>query len=260
MSAAARGLERLSAADMRRDLRPLLTGDSILSQCAQAFTQALRDLSDAQVDALLKEQPVATGDLLRDGLRQLRSATNQPVFEAMAPTLDVWWEQGLKQHVAAALQEQLIDRAQAFRDGLKTYQNSLMGKAEAARLFNQAAERGHPGAQYFLGMMHEKGEGVPKDRTLALSYYTQSATNGYDEAAMTLGNLYNDGIGVKQDYAEAFVWFSVAAARHHRFAEMFRNRAEGKLTTQDLAKAKKRVADLLKTIPPPPDAAGPSKR
>ena len=255
--AAAHGLERLSAADMRRDWRLLLKGDSIVSQCCQALAVSLRDMDEAQLDALLKEQSSETGQFIRDCLQKLRANKEQPVFEALAPALDAWWERGLKDRVAAALQAHVADPAKAFKDGVAAYQNSLLGKTAAAKLFAQAAAQGHPGAQYFLGMMYEKGEGVPKDMTIALRYYSQSATNGYDEAAATLGNYYSEGLAVKQDYAEAFVWFSVAAAHHHRMAEMLRNSTERKLTERQLADASKRVAAILAAMPPAPDTSPP---
>jgi ankyrin repeat protein len=257
--AAARGLERLTAADLRRDCRLFLAGDSIISQCCQALATSLRDMDEAQLETLLKEQPPAIADFIRDCLQRLRAQKEQPVFEALAPALDAFWERGLKEQVAIALQAQAADPVKAFKDGVSAYQNSLLGKSEAAKLFVQAAEHGHSGAQYFLGMMYEKGEGVPKDITIALRYYTQSATNGYDEAAATLGHFYSDGIGVNQDYVEAYVWYGVAAARHHRMAGALRNGAQRKLTERELAAAKKRVAAILEAMPPESSNPSPSE-
>ena len=97
--------------------------------------------------------------------------------------------------------------------------------------------RGHPGAQYYLGMIYERGMGVPKDLAAALDWYRQSATNGCVEAAVVLGHYYSDGLEVKQDHAEAFVWYSVAATQGNRLAETFRNSARRKLTPQQLGEA-----------------------
>jgi Ankyrin repeats (3 copies)/Sel1 repeat/Ankyrin repeat len=255
--AAARGLERLTAADLRRDCRLLLTGDSILSQCCQALVEGLRDMEDAQVEAVVKEQSPATAQFIRESVKRLRANRQQPAFEALGPILDALWAQGLKEQVTAALQAHVIDPGTAYKDGLAAYQNSLLSKTEAAKLFKQAASQGHLGAQYFLAMMYERGEGVPKNMATALAYYTQSATNGYDEAAATLGNIYSDGLAVKQDYAEAYVWFSVAAARHHRLAAALRNGAQRKLSEADVAAAKQRVAAILAAIPAGKDASPP---
>ena len=43
----------------------------------------------------------------------------------------------------------------------------LKDEAEAVRWYRLAAEQGHAGAQYNLGLMHAKGEGVLKDSVLA---------------------------------------------------------------------------------------------
>ena len=128
--------------------------------------------------------------------------------------------------------------------------------SQAAKLFGQAAARGHPGAQYYLAMIYERGTGVPKDVAAALDWYRQSATNGYAEAAVVLGNYYNDGLEVKQDHAEAFVWYSVAAAEGHRLAEAFRNSARRKLTARQLAEAEERVAAILASRPKAGDTPG----
>ena len=164
----------------------------------------------------------------------------------------------LKEQVAAALKAQAFDPARAFEEGLAAYQTASPDKSQAAKLFRQAAARGHAGAQYYLAMIYERGAGVPKDVAAALDWYRQSATNGYAEAAVVLGNYYSEGLEVKQDHAEAFVWYSVAAAEGHRLAEVFRNSARRKLTARQLAEAQKRVAAILASRPKAGYAPAPS--
>ena len=89
---AARGLERLSAADFRRDCRLFLEGNSISSQCCQRLAASLRALDDEQVAALAKLQSPARGEFIRECSRRLRAAKDQPVLEALAPALDAYWE------------------------------------------------------------------------------------------------------------------------------------------------------------------------
>ena len=159
--------------------------------------------------------------------------------------LPIGMETEMKEQVATALRAQAFDPAKAFAQGLAAYQGLSPDQPQAAKLFAQAAAQGHPGAQYYLGMIYERGVGVPKDLATALNWYRQSATNGYAEAAVVLGNYYSEGLEIKQDYAEAFVWYSVAAAQGHRLAEAFRNGARRKLSADQLAKAQKRVAAIL---------------
>ena len=246
---AARGLERLSVADFCRDYRSFLEGNSIASQCGQRLAARLRALDEEQVTALAKLESPALGEFLREGARRLRAAQDQPVLESLTPALDSYWEQELKGQVTIALKALNFDTVKLFEEGLALYQAAGADKSQAAKLFRQAAAAGHPGAQYYLAMVYERGAGVPKDIAVALDWYRQSATNGYAEAAVVLGNDYSEGIEVQQDYAEAFVWYSVGAAEGHRLAEVFRNGARRKLTVRQVLEAQRRVEAILASRP-----------
>ena len=255
---AARGLERLSPADFRRDCQMLLAGNSISSQCAQRLALALCDLDNERLTALAKLQSPPRGEFVRECSRRLRAAKGQPMLDALGPALDSYWENELREQVANALGAQAVDVAKLFSAGLEAYQTLSPDKAQAAKLFQQAADRGHAGAQYYLGMIYEKGAGVPRDVAVALNWYRQAATNGYVEAGVTLGNFYSDGIEVKQDFAEAFVWYGVSAAQGNRLAEVFRKGMQRKLTAEQVAEAEKRVAFILAHRPPDADVSEPA--
>ena len=246
---AARGLERLSAADFCRDCRVFLEGNSIASQCCQRLVSTLRALDDDQLAALVKRQSPARGEFMRECSRRPRAANGQALLEALGPALASYWEQELKEQVAAALRARAFDAAKVFEEGLAAFQAESPDKSQAAKLFREAAGRGHAGAQYYMGLICERGMGVPKDVAAALDWYRQSATNGYAEAAVVLGNYYHDGLEVKQDYAEAFVWYSVAGAQGHKVAQAFRKSAKDKLTAQQLAEAQERVGAILASRP-----------
>jgi hypothetical protein len=247
---AARGLERLSAADFRRDYRLFLAGDSISSQCCQRLAAALRDLDDQQTTALANLQSPARGEFIQECARRLRAAKDQPVLETLAPALDLYWEKELKDQVANMLRGQALDADAVFKQALALYQTPSSDMAQTARLFQQAADHGHAGAQYYLGMIYERGVGVPRDVAAALNWYRQSATNGFAEAGVTLGNYYSDGLEVKPDYVEAFVWYGVAAAQGNQLAVAFRNSMQRKLDAGQLAEAENRVAAVLAHRPP----------
>ena len=53
----------------------------------------------------------------------------------------------------------------------------------------EAAEGGYNGAQYYLGLMHEYGQGVPKDLTEARKWYKMDANKGDDDAKDALERL-----------------------------------------------------------------------
>ena len=132
---AARGLERLSTEDFRRDCRLFLTGDAVLSQCCQRLAAALRELDDEQVAALAKLQSPVRGEFIRECARRLRAAKDQPVMEALAPALDSYWEGELKEQVATALRAQAFDPVRAFKEGLAAYQDVVAGQVSGREAF-----------------------------------------------------------------------------------------------------------------------------
>ena len=61
--------------------------------------------------------------------------------------------------------------------------------------------------QFSLGLMHEKGRGVPQDYSKALDWYRKAAERGDARAQFNIGTMYEKGYGVTQDSAEATAWF-----------------------------------------------------
>jgi TPR repeat protein len=53
---------------------------------------------------------------------------------------------------------------------------------EAASLLSKAAEQGHPGAQYELGMAYIRGRGVQKDEAVGVQWLEKAARQGHPEA------------------------------------------------------------------------------
>jgi TPR repeat protein len=73
------------------------------------------------------------------------------------------------------------------------------------------AQQGEAAAQYNLGVMYERGEGVAKDEAEAVRWYTQAAAQGHADAQYNLGVMYSQGRGVVKDEAEAVRWYRKAA-------------------------------------------------
>lgn len=72
---------------------------------------------------------------------------------------------------------------------------------------------------YYLGEMHEKGLGVPKDINKAVSYYYSAAKQGDDRGAVKIGKMYYLGSNVAQNFSEAYKWFYYAAKSDNAPAE-----------------------------------------
>jgi uncharacterized protein len=83
--------------------------------------------------------------------------------------------------------------------------------ARAHEEFKKFAELGDSEAQYFLGRMFDKGEGVPKEHAEAMKWYLRAANQGNAKAQFNIGLAYQTANGVPQDYAEAVKWFRKAA-------------------------------------------------
>ena len=97
-----------------------------------------------------------------------------------------------------------------FETGMDGYQRG--NYATALSEWRPLAEQGDPSAQFYLGLLYEKGAGVPQDYTAARKWYEKAAVRGYAMAQINLGVLYRSGHGVPQDDMRAYMWFSLAAA------------------------------------------------
>ena len=83
---------------------------------------------------------------------------------------------------------------------------------QAARLFTPLAEQGVASAQFYLGLMYERGRGVRQDYPTALAWFRKAAAQGYAGPQNNLGLIYERGRGVRKDPVRAVMWYSVAAA------------------------------------------------
>ena len=98
-----RGLQRLAAADFRRDCTMLLDRQSVLGQCLWNLALGLRDLPEADRQGLATSLPPFVAQFLQDAGRALRQAPGPPDRETLTPALDALWDHGLRGRVAAAL-------------------------------------------------------------------------------------------------------------------------------------------------------------
>ncbi len=81
------------------------------------------------------------------------------------------------------------------------------------------ADQGDADAQHALGVMYDKGQGVPKDFQEAALWFRLAADQGHAKAQTTLGRKYAQGQGVAQDDQEAFQWVRKAAEQGYAPAE-----------------------------------------
>lgn len=83
--------------------------------------------------------------------------------------------------------------------------------AAALRLMEPDAKSGNAQAQYYLGQMYRKGQGVAADLAEGMEWLERAARGGSAEAMNVLAAVYRRGDGVPQDFARAVYWHRRAA-------------------------------------------------
>jgi TPR repeat protein len=122
----------------------------------------------------------------------------------------------------------------------------------AAEWHTRAASKGLANAQYHMGLLYERGEGVPRDEAAAARWYRQAAQQGEAAAQANLGLMYRDGRGVPQDDALAYAWLSLAAeaagdaAPADERAVQARADLEKRMSQTELAAGRAQMVGLLR--------------
>lgn len=91
---------------------------------------------------------------------------------------------------------------------------------EAAKLFTDLSDNGHPYAQFALAGMYYHGIGVDQDFENAFDLYELSSKNGVDMAFSMLGNMYMNGQAVEQSNKLALQFFQMGAKKGDPAAEL----------------------------------------
>ena len=108
---------------------------------------------------------------------------------------------------------------------------------EAVRWYRQAAEQDHADAQFVLGLMYTNGLGVLKDDTEAVRWYRGAAVQDHADAQLFLGGMYAAGRGVLKDFVLAHMWFNIAGANGNEIARESRDNLERDMTRAEIARA-----------------------
>ncbi|HLB45954.1 MAG TPA: tetratricopeptide repeat-containing serine protease family protein, partial [Anaerolineales bacterium] len=90
---------------------------------------------------------------------------------------------------------------------------------KAAAQWQKAAAQGQADAQFNLGRMYDRGEGVPKGAAKAVEWWQKASSSGNADAAYNLGLMYSVGGDVPKDAAKAVEWWQKAAALGHADAQ-----------------------------------------
>lgn len=80
-------------------------------------------------------------------------------------------------------------------------------KKKQAKLFEKAAELGHDVSQFRTGLCYYTGQGVPKNKTIAVGWFLKAGEQGYRNAFFYLGQSYEYGEGIETDLKESMKWY-----------------------------------------------------
>jgi len=119
----------------------------------------------------------------------------------------------------------------------------------AASLFRQAGEQGNRQAQYQVGLLYARGDGVKKDFIKAREWLYKAAIQGHPKAQFYLGQMYAFGDGGKKDNAKAVTWFWLATTMGDRYARDSLRVVTAKVSPRELTEAKKRAKVLWRKMP-----------
>ena len=146
-----------------------------------------------------------------------------------------------RKDIAAVLIAMLISApvSAGFNDGMIAHERG--DYATALREFRALAEQGAAMAQYNLGLMYGKGQGLPQDYGEAARWVRKAAEQGIAKAQNYLGLMYGTGNGFTQNLVQAHKWFSLAATQGDKDAPKFRDIVANDMTPAQIAETHRLV-------------------
>lgn len=89
----------------------------------------------------------------------------------------------------------------------------------ALTIFLTLAKNGNASAQFDVGLMYQRGKGVPEDLTEAFKWYRLAAEQGHADAQFALSEMYREGRGVAPNRIEANKWNRIAVGQGYSKAQ-----------------------------------------
>jgi TPR repeat protein len=115
--------------------------------------------------------------------------------------------------------------------------------------YRKAADQGYAAAQWSLGLMYRKGEGVEQDIKEAVKWYRKAAEQGFASAQLSLGVRYDFGQGVTEDDVTAYAWYNITAANGHAKSRENKGLIAEDMTHDQIAKAEALVKEMIENNP-----------
>ena len=116
-----------------------------------------------------------------------------------------------------------------------------------------AAEQGYAPSQASLGVLYYNGYGVPQDYAEAARLYRLGAEQGDVYAQSLLAAMHSEGKGVPQDYVQAHKWSNLAAAQGSKAATEFREDLAKDMTLEQISEAQRLAREWMESQSPRED-------
>jgi TPR repeat protein len=116
----------------------------------------------------------------------------------------------------------------------------------AVKWYSLAAKQGVARAQYNLGVMYRDGQGVPRHHKTAVKWLKLAAEQGDANAQLNLGLMYGDGAGVIQDNVYAHMWGNIAASNGQENGRKLRDIVAKQMTPADISAAQKLARECIR--------------
>ncbi|WP_169577696.1 SEL1-like repeat protein [Sinimarinibacterium sp. CAU 1509] len=104
-----------------------------------------------------------------------------------------------------------------YADGVAAFRQG--DYAKAYQIWLPMADSGDARAQFSVGTLMARGQGVEKNELLAVAWFLRSAEQRYALAQYSLGVMRDEGIGIPRDDAEARRWYALAAEQGNASAQ-----------------------------------------
>ncbi len=126
--------------------------------------------------------------------------------------------------------------------------------------YRKASEQNHPLAQFNLGLMYAKGEGVPQDDAEAVRWIRRAADLGDAGAQFNLGMRYHRAsvwgqqLDTLETKIEAYKWLQLAASQGYKGSAEACERMTLGMTREEVTKGNQGVASFVAVKPAEPKA------
>ncbi|MBI3260408.1 MAG: sel1 repeat family protein [Ignavibacteriae bacterium] len=123
--------------------------------------------------------------------------------------------------------------------------------SQAVQWYSRAADQNHRLAQFNLGQMYARGQGVELNETEAVMWIQRAAHGGDAGAQFNLGDrcgrASNHGIeaDAPESRIESYKWFKLAAAQGYRDSLARCDAATMRMTHEEVSEGNRRVTDFV---------------